>query len=198
MWGRYLYELPCQWNYVVWQCREDTWLGVQNPRTQTGKNNCPGEKYNHTQNNLWHKWWICQVRKLTVCHYFMETHWRFTIKINWEKICLLRSSSFGKYWIAKFNILKRLWNIICIKLFSVLQETVSNDEGVCRWHLWEYKHSKKQNSGSSESNWEPDGRRGPVPLLQGSQHRKYHHAEVTICPAGRISMTSQTQLPHYM
>ena len=56
MFGRYLYELPCQWNYVVWQCREDTWLGVQNPRTQTGKNNCPGENYNHTQNNLWHRW----------------------------------------------------------------------------------------------------------------------------------------------
>ena len=108
MFGRYLYELPCQWNYVVWQCREDTWLGVQNPRTQTGKNNCPGENYNHTQNNLWHKWWIYQVQKLTVCHYFMETHWRFTIKRNWEKICLLRSSSFGKYWIAKFKILKRL------------------------------------------------------------------------------------------
>ena len=38
----YLYELPCQWNFVVWQCREETWLGGDNPRTGRGKNNCPG------------------------------------------------------------------------------------------------------------------------------------------------------------
>ena len=39
---RYLYELPCQWNYVVWQCREDDWVGVANPRTRPGANYCPG------------------------------------------------------------------------------------------------------------------------------------------------------------
>ena len=38
----YLYELPCQWNFVVWQCREEAWLGGDNPRTGRGKNNCPG------------------------------------------------------------------------------------------------------------------------------------------------------------
>ena len=38
----YLYELPCQWNYVVWQCRQETWLGVDNARTVWGRNNCPG------------------------------------------------------------------------------------------------------------------------------------------------------------
>ena len=38
----YLYELPCHWNYVVWQCREETWLGGHNPRTGRGQNNCPG------------------------------------------------------------------------------------------------------------------------------------------------------------
>ena len=39
--GRYLYELSCEWNYVVWQCREEDWVGPTNPRTRSGMNNCP-------------------------------------------------------------------------------------------------------------------------------------------------------------
>ena len=39
---RYVYELGCEWNYVVWQCREDDWVQVTNPRTRPATNNCPG------------------------------------------------------------------------------------------------------------------------------------------------------------
>ena len=42
---RYLYELPCTWNYHTWQCRPD---GTENPpieRQKTGLNMCPGSSY---------------------------------------------------------------------------------------------------------------------------------------------------------
>ena len=37
---RYLYELPCSWNYIIWQCRVDFWSQEVNPRTWLGKNQC--------------------------------------------------------------------------------------------------------------------------------------------------------------
>ena len=40
---RYLYELPCSWNYIIWQCRIDFWSEVINPRTWLGKNQCKGK-----------------------------------------------------------------------------------------------------------------------------------------------------------
>jgi len=38
----YMYELPCTWNYVMWQCRVDAWAKENNPRTWDGKNQCKG------------------------------------------------------------------------------------------------------------------------------------------------------------
>ena len=38
----YLYELPCSWNYIIWQCRVDYWSQETNPRTWLGKNQCKG------------------------------------------------------------------------------------------------------------------------------------------------------------
>ena len=38
---RYLYELPCVWNYILWQCREmpEFWYGKN---LRGNKNMCPG------------------------------------------------------------------------------------------------------------------------------------------------------------
>ena len=39
----YLYEMPCSWNYIIWQCRVDFWSQEVNPRTWLGKNQCKGK-----------------------------------------------------------------------------------------------------------------------------------------------------------
>merc|ERR1712227_289989 len=36
----YLYEFPCSWNYIIWQCRVDFWSKYPNPRTWLGRNQC--------------------------------------------------------------------------------------------------------------------------------------------------------------
>lgn len=41
----YLYELPCSWNYIIWQCRVDYWSHQANPRTWLGKNQCKGNHF---------------------------------------------------------------------------------------------------------------------------------------------------------
>ena len=41
----YLYEVPCSWNYIIWQCRVDYWSQEANPRTWLGKNQCKGKHF---------------------------------------------------------------------------------------------------------------------------------------------------------
>ena len=43
LYDRYLYELPCTWNYIIWQCRIDYWSKKPNPRTWLGQNQCKGK-----------------------------------------------------------------------------------------------------------------------------------------------------------
>ena len=35
----------------MWQCREDSWIGVKNARTRPGENNCPGEMNKHFESS---------------------------------------------------------------------------------------------------------------------------------------------------
>ena len=100
---RYLFELSCQWNYVVWQCREDSWIGVKNARTRPGENNCPGEmkeKY-----GLLQILFSLQMRRKMVCHYFTGTQLRFTNRNNWGRIYLEECLNIGTT--SQWN--KNLW-----------------------------------------------------------------------------------------
>ena len=87
---RYLYELPCSWNYIIWQCRIDFWSEVINPRTWLGKNQCKGKL---SQNNR------------------QDIYWQFHLEAEENGVSLIHgnSSSFYVLFEEIFRQIYRFW-----------------------------------------------------------------------------------------
>lgn len=92
----YLYELPCSWNYIVWQCREDLSF-ESNPRSVTGKNLCPDSALNGV--SLLHG---VSVAFFTDIEFLFRTIFEFWTRFQLDQRSLLESAKDIRLLIRRF------------------------------------------------------------------------------------------------